>query len=405
MSALTGARFVLALFVVFFHFGQSALTGAPGWARDFAGSGYTSVSMFFVLSGYLLAYNYLGGAATVQPFRFWSARVARIGPAYWFAILLSVPFWIYGALSHTGDIQVSSFIVSITCTQAWVVGSRAVWNFPAWSLSCECFFYILFPFLASPIVKMNRNGLRCAMAAFATLTLVVPLLYLVLNPDGISRELLSQRNLTNFTRDEHLIAIRRFLWNNGWYRFAVFNPISHLPTFLLGVSAGRYRRVFSVPRFSLPGAAAANASAAGILGILCLSGGVPHIILHNSVLALVFCVFIFFVNTLWKPVQQFLSLRLLLILGEASYALYILQMPISGWFDAAARHFLHEKNFDPDSSPFYVVCAFFVLLIGASVLVFLFVERPVGKWIRATVTKMVDRHSKAIGVGAAGVHS
>ena len=59
LPALTGLRFVAAVQVVLFH----TRSAAPGLQRssflDPFGGGYSGVSLFFVLSGFILAYNYL----------------------------------------------------------------------------------------------------------------------------------------------------------------------------------------------------------------------------------------------------------------------------------------------------------------------------------------------------------
>jgi peptidoglycan/LPS O-acetylase OafA/YrhL len=381
IPALTGIRFFLALFVVIFHFGLGLVSDAPAWARNVLGSGYTAVSMFFVLSGFVLGYNYLGDVK-VRASRFWIARVARIGPAYWTALLIQIPFWIQELLpNHTTSFNypLTTILVSLTCTQAWVIGTHAVWNMPAWSLSCEWFFYLLFPFIGIQLIKLRRNGLFCAMTVFAGLTLLVPLLYLLFQPDHISNASLTQENMTHFTRDTTLLSTRFVLWHDGWYRLALYNPIVHLPTFLLGMSVGRYRRIFSGPRSSGIRRVAVHLSAFAILTVLAISGRMPHILLHDCIVALLFCAFISQVTALWRPVQRLLSTRPLLILGEASYTMYILQHPLSLWFETILRHVFHVTGLEVYTFP--ILLEFVVVLVAASVLTSVFIEKPARKWI------------------------
>src|SRR6478752_7231975 len=86
LPALTGLRFVAALLVVLFHYqflvpglAQSAVPGARVIQAGFVG-----VSIFFVLSGFILAYTYLDPDGTMRSTvsAFWHARFARIYPAY-----------------------------------------------------------------------------------------------------------------------------------------------------------------------------------------------------------------------------------------------------------------------------------------------------------------------------------
>ena len=63
LPALTGLRCFAALNIVFFHFSN------PKWFGPFApivDNGYTSVSFFLLMSGYILAYNYADRAAAGQ---------------------------------------------------------------------------------------------------------------------------------------------------------------------------------------------------------------------------------------------------------------------------------------------------------------------------------------------------
>lgn len=55
--------------------------------------GYIGVILFFMLSGFVLSYNYLPGDCKVL--NFWIARIARLLPVCLFALFLSVPLALY----------------------------------------------------------------------------------------------------------------------------------------------------------------------------------------------------------------------------------------------------------------------------------------------------------------------
>jgi hypothetical protein len=82
---LTGLRFFAAPHVVWFHYAP----GLPHWPGNIVRNGYMAVALFFVLSGFVLAYTYEG--RTVEPRRFWLARFARIYPGYLTAFCLIAP--------------------------------------------------------------------------------------------------------------------------------------------------------------------------------------------------------------------------------------------------------------------------------------------------------------------------
>src|ERR1035438_10214838 len=88
--ALTGLRFFLAIWVVVFHLTSPggplghAVSTAPDWLCCLVRTGYVAVGVFFVLSGFVLSYNY----SLARPWSFTEmatfgiARFARVYPAY-----------------------------------------------------------------------------------------------------------------------------------------------------------------------------------------------------------------------------------------------------------------------------------------------------------------------------------
>ena len=88
---LTSLRFFAAMHVLAFHNHLDALMDLPGGIRSIIRTGYVSVSLFFVLSGFILAYTYHGDREGVSFDRrsFWAARLARIYPVYLVGLLLA----------------------------------------------------------------------------------------------------------------------------------------------------------------------------------------------------------------------------------------------------------------------------------------------------------------------------
>jgi peptidoglycan/LPS O-acetylase OafA/YrhL len=81
LHPLTSMRFAAAAFVAFHHFALLSGVHPPiGWVDTFLGLGYVSVNFFFVLSGFVLAWNYIdeGGRFRVGQKSFWVARIARL---------------------------------------------------------------------------------------------------------------------------------------------------------------------------------------------------------------------------------------------------------------------------------------------------------------------------------------
>ena len=60
LPALTGVRFLAAMHVIIVHFGIPTAALGPWWVESFAHIGSVGVSVFFTLSGFVLAYTYAG---------------------------------------------------------------------------------------------------------------------------------------------------------------------------------------------------------------------------------------------------------------------------------------------------------------------------------------------------------
>jgi peptidoglycan/LPS O-acetylase OafA/YrhL len=110
--------------------------------------GAAGVTIFFVLSGVVLTYNFgekfqssTRGAAT-----FMRARLARIAPMNIVALLVVTPAVLI--LSDSTP-SLGSWIVNLFMLQSLIPAAGLhLWNIPAWSVSAELFFYAAFPFFA-----------------------------------------------------------------------------------------------------------------------------------------------------------------------------------------------------------------------------------------------------------------
>ena len=73
LHALTGLRFLAALYVVCLHYAPKSVKAASPALQNFINTGYTAVSFFFVLSGFVLTYSYMdsAGSITVSRRSFW----------------------------------------------------------------------------------------------------------------------------------------------------------------------------------------------------------------------------------------------------------------------------------------------------------------------------------------------
>ncbi|QXI04665.1 acyltransferase [Pseudomonas tensinigenes] len=147
LDALTSLRFFAAAMIVLTHahpiFGSFGIAEAAPLGQG--------VSFFFVLSGFILAYNYKDFSKDGSIKRFLVARFARVWPLH----LVTCIIWI-GLIFHFdrytyfgGETGMLRLISNLTLVQSWI--PLKLWalsfNGVAWSISNEMFFYLLFPLL------------------------------------------------------------------------------------------------------------------------------------------------------------------------------------------------------------------------------------------------------------------
>jgi peptidoglycan/LPS O-acetylase OafA/YrhL len=165
---LTGVRFLAAIWVVLYHF-QFMIFGLVPELRP-AGflfdAGYLAVDLFFVLSGYIIAYQYLaafpGGRGTPGQYRrFLIKRLARIYPLQFVTLLIAVAVILTGvllgvAIPYPENFTVWGAVQDLLLIRGWEPFPHQGWNFPAWSLSAEWFAYLLFPAVALLVGAARR---------------------------------------------------------------------------------------------------------------------------------------------------------------------------------------------------------------------------------------------------------
>src|SRR5437016_3929734 len=185
LGALAGIRFLAALHVVLYHHRDDLFMAAvPGFARQVVNGGYVAVGLFFVLSGFILTYTYLGDQPDAIDFRpFWVARLARIYPVYLLSFVVGAPLYFrYSVATVTplGDaigMAAGALGTVLSMTLAWspaTVRLVASWNLPAWSLSAEAFFYVLFPVIGLILIRRGTPALIALLVGCALLGLATP---------------------------------------------------------------------------------------------------------------------------------------------------------------------------------------------------------------------------------------
>lgn len=350
LPMLTSLRFFAALNVVFFHLAPRC---SNSFLRGVTSSGPEMVEFFFVLSGFILAYIYLDdespGSMAAKRVDFWSARLARILPAYGLGLLLLAPIFFYtGLVSRI--VPLATFLPGVVLVpimlQAWWPPAALLWNVPAWSLSVEVFFYAVFPALIC--VCPRGRGMQTLALAFAMLVAGAMV------RAGLAASLPPSQFLNHF------------LW---------YFPLLHLPHFMFGLALGRL--FLDVPKsrlLSRPGVFLWGGVVSAVM-LLGLRPWLPAWAISPPVLSIIFGTVI--VGAAASPSDRgLLRTPLLILLGDASYALYILHMPIGFWWK------MYVGGLGP-AGDWQLFGGFVVVTVGLSVACFLWIETPLRRIILA----------------------
>lgn len=322
LESLTSLRFFAAAMIVLGH--GHGLFGSAGIATTLSLA--QGVSFFFVLSGFILTYNY----PTISTFdgvkKFYRARFARIFPSHIVAIIVLLFFT--GGL-NTGGLQGAKVLfaglANVFLFQS-VIPVKDVFltfNGVSWSISTEMFFYLAFPLLIGSLIP--GKWIKLLLLSVAVLFhLWFGMLWNVSYDEGGSQ-----------------FSLMGLLYINPWVRILEFYigvltcqlflktsdalSVKKIPcaafTFLeVCVIALSIYTMWISPRIAL------------LLEIPGQAGIVTNYYLTKSGSALSFALLILIFAHGKGLVNKFLSSKWLVLLGEISFALYLVHMSVLVWF-------------------------------------------------------------------------
>lgn len=371
LDALTGLRFVAAVAVVFEHAQLAYAIPDSGWPL-----GSLAVGFFFVLSGFILAYAYDGRLSNWSDcHKFWVTRFARVWPISALTMVLAI-FLIRAPnlITHSPEGWLR-FWTSLTCTQAWIPTTTVGYglNPVSWSISCEAFFYLLFPLL-------YMGGWRRFLPRFVLLLVAyVAVLAWVFRAE-------SQALLPTWVEFEMVLHC---------------NPAMRLTEFALGILAGYVylwrRRVTPSPGRSSHETARSlftwtvlELAVVILLPLLWhwslarILSGVPEQIRdlqsfkawdQFTSFSPVFVAIIYLFAWSRGLMARWLSSRPMVYLGEISFSLYMIHYIILMYLN---NEFLNTSLLD---SPWLAVSVILALSITASIYLYHVVELPAKQWV------------------------
>jgi len=371
LDALTSLRFFAATMIVVLHTAKFLTRSADDPFAHIALQ--QGVSFFFVLSGFILVYKYpcLGdGRARLK---FWLYRFARVWPAHAaiaLLVMLALPLVVWWTEGRTSLWIVGSNLMML---HAFVPDPNFYFgmNPPSWSISCEFFFYLLFPFL---LVSWEKNWWKVLISSLAIVALTMVAFSLFGPHDG------SVQN-------------HRFL---RWLLY--INPVVRLFEFVLGMSTALFFVRLRSSRFWQPNRVSVfQAFAIMVTFITIALCSLPIEVSMNSRLpsplvewligcggAPAYAFLIFMMAHSTGFCARALSNPVLVWLGEISYSIYLLHYVL------LELYLTYLADTCAKLPALLCYSAYWLILLALCALLYYILEKPARKYLPRFILSIVD---------------
>lgn len=349
-GALTGLRMLAASMVFLYHNRKYWQSKADPELFRFLNESHMGVAIFFVLSGFLISYNYAGRPlqSRGQYLRYLALRAARIFPLYWLILTARYADW---GFPHAG-----AGLATYSLFHAFSERHNLDAISQAWSLNVEMCFYFLAPLLYFLLQKKLLYPILFCLLLLAAAAAVGWILILI---NGNSNGILFPFNF--LLQSTFFGRFMEFLWGMG------------LAAFLQGHLKWH---------FLMPAKGKTIIGTSGIISLLYLldflksdayAHGTEHplgILLCATLFPWLVICMIHGLITEQTLFQGFLASGLMQLLGKASFAFYLIHISY-----VSLR--LRECLLLPDRN--------FVLLWIVSVMLYLVFEHPVNRLLRCFI--------------------
>jgi peptidoglycan/LPS O-acetylase OafA/YrhL len=353
--ALNGLRFLAALYVVVFHYSTrvDVYPIVPVIIRNLIDEGPSAVSFFFILSGFVLAHRHLPTDSHFETASaFYWARFIRLYPTYLLSFLLFLPIAIqrYLLTSNGSRTFILSALLSCLMLQSWTPLAQA-WNGPSWSLSVEAFMYFMFPLIGFGLARLPLRK-----------TILV-LFVLWLMPSGLA-----------------VAYVEHWIPGRTWHLYMTNNPLLWVPLFVMGICASRM-----VPAWMKIAPNKANIlTTLAFIALMLAYLAWPHRfgdVLVTGGIAPLLVALILFSTRITGRITKLLGGTLLGKLGDASYAIYILQAPLWHCWQPLTNY-ARQVPLQTEVVNLWQFVAFIPFLVMTAFVVHRFIETPVRTWAR-----------------------
>ena len=347
-------RAVAAMMVFVYHNRKYWRNDLPFEIMRFISEWHVGVTVFFVLSGFLLAYRYEEKPLESKKsyLKYILLRIARIFPLYW--ILLSF-YFLDQQYSKGVDTYFLHYSLFYSLFEKYSISGIV----QAWSLAVEFFFYLLSPLL---FLLLKKNWKYCILFLtgffFLGWGIGSVLHFFNGNPKGFLYPLKFLMGSTFFGR-----SMEFFFGMLLAYLMKQPNEIQYLkklgkPTLFGGLSI--LLLIISIAFFARNNF---------VHGVERWEGR----LIHEFLLPVAIAIFFWGLISEKTWVSKILSTRFFVLLGNASFVFYLIHL---SYFNLKLKSFIYL----PDRN--------FILLWIFSIMIYLFIEKPLYEGCRKLISKI-----------------
>ena len=340
-TPINALRGFAAIWVVVYHFRY--FSPYPWHSLPIIPKGYMGVDFFFVLSGLIISHVYLDRMVKANGWaehaRFLALRIARIWPLHAFIMLAMLVAALWHGTALTGR-DWSDWLSLTLLVRQWLMPPNYVWNSPAWSVSAELFAYaFVFPL----VIYFARQNAR-PQAAWRMMLVGLALLCALLVAGETLNATKGMGPLVRVTGG--------FFLGAGLYCWLYGKQMSN-----------RWDIALVLGTAGFPVALWVDSDLAVLTALMALTVGA-------------------YMST--GPIARLLSARPLFLLGEWSFGLYLLHIPM---FEAA-RFFSRQMGIERGIT---FCVAVLVLSVACAAMLHSLIETPARKAARVRIEEWYGR--------------
>ncbi|NIF82312.1 acyltransferase [Comamonas sp. Tr-654] len=349
---LTGVRFLAAFSILVFHIDMRWPLSSNVYLKNIISQGAVGMTLFFMLSGFILAYNYADNSINFK--KYIVNRFSRIYPVYILLSIISIP-WIginFTDASFKNLFQIITLnFINLFALQAWFPNLFNYWTFGGtWSISVEIFLYVMFPLL----VNLAKNFTKKHIALGVVLLCIISAL------PGLTTYLFSPP------------------------QFGVFYamPIFRLSEFIIGIFL--YKLYILKIRVPYPNIFLFVSTLTFFTYLALFGSELPQYIGHNFIVIPYIALILYLVAAEKTFISSILSSRAFNFLGRISYSFYLLQIFVLLYL-IDNRDFIVEMIPLLSNNILLLICVTIILIISSTVCYYYVEER-----YRVIIKKIAD---------------